>query len=302
MTCRFIWLLVGTVFYTLHEGVSLLKGIYISVSVGYGIFWISLSTDNVSRGFTTFHFLIGIFAIALAMAIFARTLVSAQKNWYIEAMNKRKYEEALETEGYKDDVIAALIYYWPKVKIYIYFWIWAFVGTSFCLLTGKWTFVDSLFFSISAMSTGGFLNIEDNSPNWHFLFVAVYVIVGVPVMAITCGLMAHQIANIGKSDELEEKINAQVTEDELEMMTLLKIEDGDGSIDGTEFTILVLVRIGALNPDLIGVLYERFNDLDVKKEGKITYDDLQMKHEEGSSGAMKGMVNMGKIHTRLGYG
>jgi hypothetical protein len=273
-----------------------------SVSVGYGIFWLTLKGDNISRVFTTCHFLVGIFAIALAMAIFARTLISAQKNWYIEAMNKKKYEEAQETEGYKDDIIAAFVYYWPKVKIYCYFLVWTFVGVTFCLATGKWSFVDSLLFSVSAMSTGGFLNIEDSAPNWHFLFVAVYVVVGVPIMAIACGLLAHQIASMGKSDKLGEKINAQVTGDELVMMTKLNIEDGDGCIDGTEFTILILVRIGALNPDLIAVLYERFNDLDVKQEGQITYADLQMKHEDGSSGAMKGMVNTGKIHPEFGYG
>ena len=298
----FLWLLIGTIFYTIHEGISVAKGFYMSVSVGYGIFWVTLKSDNVSRIFTTMHFVVGIFAIALAMAIFARTLISAQKNWYMEAMNKRKFEEAQETEGYIDDIKAAVIYYWPKAKVYVYFWIWAFVGVGFCMGTGQWDFVDSLHFSISAMSTGGFLNIDDDSPNWYFVFVALYVIVGVPVMAIACGLMAHQIANFGNATKLDEKVNAQVTEDELEMMTLLKIEDGDGSIDATEFTILILVRIGALNPDLIGVLYERFDDLDVKNEGMITYDDLQLKHNEGSSGGMKGMVNTGKIHTRLGYG
>ena len=298
-------MLVGTIFYTIHENVSVLKGVYISVSVGYGIFWIPIKGDNLSRVFTTLHFLVGIFAIALAMAIFARTLISAQKNWYIEAMNKRKFEEAQETEGYRDDVIAAWVYYWPKLKIYWYFCVWTFVGIAFCLGTGLWSFVDSLYFSVSAMSTGGFLNIDPSSPNWYFLFVSVYVVVGVPIMAIACGLLAHHIATIGMADKLGEKINAQVTKEELAMMILLKIEDGDGCIDGTEFTILVLVRIGALNPDLIGVLYERFNDLDVKQEGKITYDDLQRKHEEdGTSGVMrgKGMVHTGKIHTRLGYG
>mmetsp|Transcript_36369 Transcript_36369/g.67738 ORF Transcript_36369/g.67738 Transcript_36369/m.67738 type:complete len:1027 (-) Transcript_36369:288-3368(-) len=298
-----LWLLMGTIFYTIHEGVSVARGVYMSVSVGYGIFWVPLKGDNVSRIFTTLHFVVGIFAIALAMAIFARTLISAQKNWYAEALNKRKFEEAQETEGYSDDVKAAVIYYWPKLKAHVYFWLWTFVGIVFCMSTGKWGFVDSLHFSISAMSTGGFLNIEDDSPEWHFAFVAVYVIVGVPVMAIACGLMAHQVASMGKADKLLEKINAQVTEDELQMMTLLNIEDGDGSIDSTEFTILILVRIGALNPDLIGVLYERFNDLDVKNEGKISYSDLQLQHqEEGKSGAMKGMVKTGKIHTRLGYG
>ena len=297
-----LWLVIGTIFYTLHEDVSVWKGLYMSVSVGYGIFWVNIKSDNISRVFTTLHFTVGIFAIALAMAVFARTLVNAQKNWYMEAMNKKKFEEAQETEGYKDDIIAAVNYYWPKIKAYIFFVLWAFVGVAFCLLTEKWSFVDSLYFSVGAMSTGGFLNIAENSANWEFFFVAIYVIVGVPVMAIACGLLAHQVANYGLTEKLEDKINAQITEDELEMMKLLNIDDGDGSIDGTEFTLLVLVRIGALNPDLISVLYDRFKDLDVNNEGKITYEDLQTRQRSGSSGAFQGMANRQTFHTRLGYG
>lgn len=288
-----------------------------SVSVGYGIFWISLKTDIVSKMFTTFHFTVGIFAIALAMATFARTLISAQQNWYIEALHKRRFDEALQTEGYSDDVIAAWMYFWPKVKVYVYFIVWVGVGVAFGMLSGDgdelWTWADSLHFAVSAMSTGGFVSISEVANDGQYLFVAMYVIVGVPLMAISCGLWAHQIAHLGTSAQLEEIINAQVTEDELEMMTLLKIEDGDGCIDGTEFTILILVRIGALNPDLIGVLYERFHDLDVKDEGYISYADLQRKQQTEESIQEKekdvevGQIgvkgwNGGKIHTRLGYG
>jgi hypothetical protein len=125
--------------------------------------------------------------------------------------------------------------------------------------------------------------IPDDSPSWAYLFTAFYVIIGMPLMAFSCGLFANEIANMGSSGMLEAKINARITTDELEMMKSFGIEDGDGAIDKTEYAILVLVRIGALAPDLIRVINIRFQQLDVSKSGSITYADLQAKSVAGAT-------------------
>jgi hypothetical protein len=77
------WLTGGAVFYIMHEGVSVSKGLYMSTSIGYGIFWIDLKGDITSNIYTTFHFLIGIGVIAGAMSLLAQYLLSQDKNWYV---------------------------------------------------------------------------------------------------------------------------------------------------------------------------------------------------------------------------
>lgn len=119
--------------------------------------------------------------------------------------------------------------------------------------------------------------LPDDTPTWAYVFTAIFVIIGMPLMAFSCGLFANEIANMGGVGMLERKINARITPDELDMMKTYGIEDGNGSIDKTEYAILILVRIGALAPDLIRVINTRFQHLDANKSGFITYSDLQSK-------------------------
>lgn len=78
---RALWWIGGAVFYTIHEDVSVPKGLYMSTSIGYGIFWIELKGDAISNIYSTFHFLIGIGVITAAMSLLAQNLLAADKNW-----------------------------------------------------------------------------------------------------------------------------------------------------------------------------------------------------------------------------
>jgi hypothetical protein len=86
----FLWLLVGTVFYSLEENLTVCKAIYVSTSIGYGIFWYDqTSTNNYAKLFSMFHFSIGLFGVAFAMAVFARSLISRKKQWFDDAKQMR---------------------------------------------------------------------------------------------------------------------------------------------------------------------------------------------------------------------
>lgn len=81
------------------------------------------------------------------------------------------------------------------------------------------------------------------------------------------------------SDEKEifEKIIADVTPQELHFMKLFGIDDGDGCITNKEYVILIIVRIGAVRPELIRILHQRFRELDRKCTGFIEYDELMFR-------------------------
>lgn len=101
---------------------------------------------------------------------------------YVEAMRKRELAAAADTEGYLDDVVAALQLYGPKLKAHVLFVLWIIVGTVFACALEGWSLVSGLYFSISTMSTGGMWPISSDSPEWAFVFVALYVVTGVPIM------------------------------------------------------------------------------------------------------------------------
>jgi hypothetical protein len=81
------------------------------------------------------------------------------------------------------------------------------------------------------------------------------------------------------SDEKEifEKIIADVTPQEIHFMKLFGIDDGDGRITNKEYVILIVVRIGAVRPELIRILHQRFKELDRKCAGFIEYDELMFR-------------------------
>jgi Ca2+-binding EF-hand superfamily protein len=94
-------------------------------------------------------------------------------------------------------------------------------------------------------------------------------------MAISCGTVANAIFSFAHAQQKEKKLNANMTEDELVMLKHLGVEDNDGFIHNAEFTILLLVRIGALKANLIEVLLDRFQEIDRVGNGNVSYTALK---------------------------
>jgi Ca2+-binding EF-hand superfamily protein len=88
------------------------------------------------------------------------------------------------------------------------------------------------------------------------------------------GQFADYLVNMAPNFDLEEQMKARVTDEELDTMKACGMENGDGFIDASEFVILILVRIHAVNPELISVIEERFADLDADNSGTLSYDEL----------------------------
>ena len=216
--------------------------------------------------------------LAIHVFIFTVLLVAPR---YSEAVNAKKLEEAMQTDGMLDDIFALFQYYWPHFKVHCIFFIFVGIGATFAAIAfEQWGALDCLHFAVSTMTSGGFVHIPDDAPDWCYLFVCFYVAIGVPIMSISCGILAHQIESQGHAALKVAKVNAQVTTEEIEKMKWYGIEDGSGAVDHKEYVILILVRIGAISPEVISVLHDRFDQLDKEKSGNISYEILR---EESSS-------------------
>lgn len=58
------------------------------------------------------------------------------------------------------------------------------------------------------------------------------------------------------------------------MMQKCNLDDGDGQISRAEFILLCSVRLGALSPELIAKINERFKVLDVNHDGTLSYAEI----------------------------
>lgn len=97
---------------------------------------------------------------------------------------------------------------------------------------------------------------------------------GVPLMALAMGNIAAMVITIGDPDEAEKTIGAKVTIQELHMMRKFDLDDGDGQISRAEYILLCSVRLGALSPDLISKINDRFKALDISGDGMLSYAEI----------------------------
>lgn len=266
-----------------------------SVTVGHSLFWAEPNYDSISKAFSVFHLLVGAILISCSLSIIARHVVESKKLWYVEAIRKQAILEALETEEIWDDVVALAQYWGPKFFIPVMFLAWETLGVLWSCFFVKWSFADAVYFVASGLTGGGMWLIPESSPSWFFFFTGVYVTFGAPIMAIVCvppldpslsypsllqalGQFADILINLMTPNyDLEEQMKARVTDEELEIMKACGIEDGDGFIDASEFVILILVRIHAVNPELISVIEERFVELDADNSGTLSYEELTLR-------------------------
>ena len=146
-------------------------------------------------------------------------------------MKVKALEEAGNTEGYWDDIEAFVTVHGARIKIHGLFLFWIFIGALWSCLAIQWPLIEGVYFAVSSLTTGGLWPIPEGSQAWHYAFVAFYVVGGVPIMAISLGMIANAVSNVGSSRLLEQKISARITDEEIDMMESFGIVDDDGSID-----------------------------------------------------------------------
>lgn len=93
-------------------------------------------------------------------------------------------------------------------------------------------------------------------------------------MGLAMANVASLLLTVGDPEEAEKAIAAKVTLEELHMMVEFDLDDGDQIITRAEYILLCAVRLGALNPDLIGKINERFKLLDTSGDGELSYDEI----------------------------
>jgi hypothetical protein len=298
---RIIWLACGAITFvvtykTKGDEYYITKGIYEAINVGYGLYLTTPEFGENGYIFTIFHLMIGSVMISGAMAEFASYLNKVNDTDNLKAIhvvqkmddidpNKVHAEEALMsgTENScdrgagraaprpsvsglpswcdREHFISMLLRWWKNYPFHVLFSSWLLLMTTSTSFQHNWTFFDSLCFSTSVLSTGGFISLPANASTFDHFVVALFAFVGVPLMALSLGMFTHYISRLGEQSSLVELINAGISSEELAEMEDLEILDDDGHFDISEYLILILLRIGALKPDLIKLTNIRFDQL-----------------------------------------
>lgn len=77
-----------------------------------------------------------------------------------------------------------------------------------------------------------------------------------------------------RSSQVLKAINAKVSLSDLKTMQKFGMENNDGYVDKAEFIILCMLRIGAVDDKLVEAIVRRYDQLDVSRDGLLSYTEL----------------------------
>jgi len=313
-----MWLLAAALFYCLKMNLSFYRGFYMSVNVGYAIYWSQEETDGIEKAFSVCHIIVGQVIVSFALAAFAHTLTNSSKEWYSAESDKEEVSSPVkfdllqgirnsmtlspgldeEGEDHVDDksnfvpiktlllghlsvLFKRLHYFYRQNRVHFFLLLYLVFGIVWSSMTVGWPLIESLYFTITSLSTGGIWSIPEDSDDVTYFIVAVFTCTGAPIMCLSGGVFAHRLSRIGEAAHVLKTIQAAITLNELEMMNKLDIDDGDGFIDQTEYIILILVRLKAIRPELIAAIIARFHHLDPDGLGAVPYEIFQITDKTG---------------------
>ena len=127
---------------------------------------------------------------------------------------------------------------------------------------------------MSALSTAGLQGPDAEAPDTVFWFVGAYLLVGVPVFAMCVGQAAGVLVERFESARLRRKINVNLTRSEFQYAERLGEGPSDDVVDFAEFLQLSLLRIGAVDREVLAAVRTRFAELDASGDGRITRREL----------------------------
>ena len=265
------WLVAGGLFYTFNMQMSFYRGFYMSVNVGYAIYWTTEEDSPSTKAFSVLNVILGQLVTTVALAYFA---VRLKNDWYAEAEEKKRLDVVNEKSHLMYYILMKCVYFLRNNIIHCLSVIWLTFGVVWSLHAIEWSFMDALYFSVTSLSTGGIWSIPEDSSDVSYFIVALFTCTGAPILCLSAGLLAFALCRLSRESDFIEAMSSDISLEELEMMKLLDIDGNKNQVDLTEYVVLVLIRVKAVQPELIAAVLAHFQAIDEENEGHFTYDKI----------------------------
>ena len=274
----FIWLSIGTLFYTLVMRIHIFKGFYMAVNVGYSIGWSNISEGKtVVKLFSLVYLLIGVSFVGAGLTAFSDYIVTEEKKWYIRELDKNKYildfRQAMYTINVPQMVRLWCIYNWTRFEA-VFLLVFCMIVSTVCACTlNDWKFIDGIGFTISCLSSAGFVTLPDDAPEWFYGITGLFCAIGIPLMTFSIATIIAGLHN--QIDDIEEtklKVISHITEEEIRMLDAFQLINRRDEINKAEFIILCMLRKG-INLEFFQLINEYFYELDVNNNGILSVDE-----------------------------
>mmetsp|Transcript_3669 Transcript_3669/g.8705 ORF Transcript_3669/g.8705 Transcript_3669/m.8705 type:complete len:366 (-) Transcript_3669:152-1249(-) len=167
--------------------------------------------------------------------------------------------------------------YQTELRCALAFIAWIGAGVIYGMVEERWSFVTSLYFSVTSLSTGGLktANINPDKDTFTNWFMAFWIMTGVPVFGIAVGQLAGVLVESYMRFRLHEKLNAEVKEEEFQYACMLDLTTGSTQIRFGEFLEFSLLRAGLVQSDVLRNIRDRFAKMDIDQSGTITIKEMR---------------------------
>lgn len=137
-----------------------------------------------------------------------------------------------------------------------------------------WSYISGLYFTVSSFATCGSHGLPHDTPGWIKCIAGVFVATGSPLMGMVMGSVATGMVASAREKKAQKVITSKLSSVEQETFEEIELFDHDGKLNREEYLLLTLLRLKVVDMGLVNEIYNRFDQLDVDKEGLISYADL----------------------------
>ena len=294
------WLAAATTFYHLWNGWSVPEAFYYAVQGGLSIgFGVLAEGDDVSRAFTTVHVLLGALGITVMVSLLVETALANLDASVRVSLAASRLVGDKDDDGNGDKDVAKFNdadnaslasrllegVLTTEVAVAV---AWVCLGAAAGYATQGFTAVQSFYFAVTAVSTGGLEGVHRDGKS--LLACGVFCLVGVPTFSIATSKLAaiwleHRAVNrirdqVGRERmEMEQFMNAAHSLDRVsEEKTAVEGEGGTTTgagadvavVDLAEYLCMELETLGLVRREHLAVLVDRFMEMDTNNDGTIS--------------------------------
>jgi len=154
-----------------------------------------------------------------------------------------------------------------------------FVGMIYGMAHEEWTFITSLYYCITAMSTAGLQGPSTNPTS--MIFTGTYTLFGVPLYGACLGMFANYLIDANQAKTEEKQFNKVITASECMYFSKLLSKRDDieaevaiDDLNEVEFLELELIRTGKVDSDFVDEARQRFREYDSGNTGFVTWTEI----------------------------
>ena len=317
------WLLGGAGVYSWLNDWPFLQSYYYAVNVGWSIgFGALVEQNDASRLFSVLMICLGAGAVGGGLGYFVQLNLEASDDFAAKVREResKRLVFGVDNDGDGDvDATDFFLFVWQsarraykehrvRINCFVALAVWLLVGIVFGLFNQGWTFVTSLYFAVSSLSTGGLQGVNTRVTDAGVtlltgkggnalvsLFTGLYTMTGVPVFGVALGQFAGFFVDSYVQKREEAAMARVLSRDEFDYMRGLGTSAAAGgggrareSIDFGAFMALELLRLQKVDRGMIATIRDEFDKRDRDGSGDITWEEVEKYH------AKQGLLRLGR--------